>query len=307
MDVDGVAGNDAGRGRIVLGLHGQNAVFSELSYRYPLKLLSPRVHEPSVAVAYILTYGGGLVSGDRVHLNVEVCRGAVLLLLTQGSTKVFKHRLDDLEKRPKSDSSSSPVYSTSSMQKLDVSVDQDALLLLLPDPVTCFSHAAYDQIQTFRLQPGASAVLLDWLTSGRMSRGEEWQFSRYYSVNEIWLAEKRIARDAVLLQDQSSNSNLLARRSLRDRMGAYSCYATLFLLGPKVQGVIASLAALYKTITIFQQSTPESLIWSLSEIEGGCIVRLAGKETELVKFWLQEHLRGVEELIGEDVYSNTFK
>lgn len=37
------------------------------------------------------------------------------------------------------------------------------------------------------LKRGASLVLVDWLTSGRMSRGEEWEFSRLESRNEVIL------------------------------------------------------------------------------------------------------------------------
>ena len=82
-----VRNNDgAGSGRITLNLHGRQAIFSELSYRYPLKLLSPRVQCPSVAIAYVLTYGGGLVSGDRINLHVSVDSNAALVLLTQVNT-----------------------------------------------------------------------------------------------------------------------------------------------------------------------------------------------------------------------------
>jgi urease accessory protein len=73
----------AGRGRIALALHGAEAVFSELSSTYPLKLLSPRIVCDGVAVAYMITYGGGLVSGDDVALSVDVGAGAVLVLLSQ--------------------------------------------------------------------------------------------------------------------------------------------------------------------------------------------------------------------------------
>lgn len=74
---------NAGNGCIRLSLHGHSAIFSELSYRYPLKLLSPRINEPAVAIAYVLTYGGGLISGDRINVKVEVSSGTTLLLLTQ--------------------------------------------------------------------------------------------------------------------------------------------------------------------------------------------------------------------------------
>jgi urease accessory protein len=63
------------------------AVFSELSYRYPLKLLSPRTNPAPncvpIAIAYILSYGGGLVSGDQIELDVDVGSNSALMLLTQ--------------------------------------------------------------------------------------------------------------------------------------------------------------------------------------------------------------------------------
>jgi len=74
---------ETGGGRVVVHLHGSKAVFSELSSTYPLKLLSPRIEQDRVAVAYILTYGGGLVGGDRVDLVVIVGAGVTLVLLSQ--------------------------------------------------------------------------------------------------------------------------------------------------------------------------------------------------------------------------------
>ena len=80
---------EAGTGRICLSLLDSSAVFSELSATYPLKLLSPRTSPPDVAVVYILSYGGGLVGGDRVTLSVAVERGAVLVLLSQVCSPLF--------------------------------------------------------------------------------------------------------------------------------------------------------------------------------------------------------------------------
>lgn len=73
----------AGVGRIVLDVHGMDAVFTELSYAYPLKLLSPRLTQPKVAIAYVLSYGGGLVGGDQIDLSVKIEKDSVLVMLTQ--------------------------------------------------------------------------------------------------------------------------------------------------------------------------------------------------------------------------------
>lgn len=80
---------EAGVGRIVLRVHGTSAVFSELSSTYPLKLLSPRIEQDGVAVVYNMSYGGGLVGGDSIRLNVDIGRGASLVVLTQASRKTL--------------------------------------------------------------------------------------------------------------------------------------------------------------------------------------------------------------------------
>jgi len=196
-------------------------------------------------------------------------------------------------------------------QRLDVCVAAGGALYLLPDPVTCFRDAAYHQAQTFRLARGASAALLDWYTSGRRARGEEWAFARYYSVNEVFVDGTRSARDVVLLEGTAQGARPLPRRTLADRMGPYACYATLLLYGPRLQGVVQALEDRMRAATVFQVREPLDVLWSLSPVRGeagdnGRIVRVAGKETEDVKRWLSDALRGLVEVIGEEVYSKIF-
>jgi urease accessory protein len=322
---------NVGGGRIVARSYGSEVVFSELSSTYPLKLLSPRIAQDGVALVYILSYGGGLVGGDRVNLTVDVGSGSVLVLLSQvsrycihqldghrkakefsgckGSTKVFKTRPGDRAScRPQGSSTSSLTHTITS-QTMNISVSPGAALFLLPDPVTCFRNASYNQIQTFRLlDDSASVVLLDWVTSGRKSLGEEWVFSRYYSVNEVWVDGKKIARDVLLLDDTVNDAQPLPKRTLKDRLAPYSCYATLLLYGPLVQDVIGNINAEYATISVFKANSPSNLVWSVSPVshQGGIIVRIAGKETEGVKSWLGNALRKLEDIVGIDVYRRAF-
>jgi len=74
----------AGDGRIVVEFDPYRGhTFPHLSYTYPLKLLSPTSPEHPVAIVYVLSYGGGLVGGDEVGLEVAVREGASLMLLSQ--------------------------------------------------------------------------------------------------------------------------------------------------------------------------------------------------------------------------------
>ncbi|KAI0673444.1 UreD-domain-containing protein [Trametes maxima] len=290
-----------GQGRVAVRHDGFSNVFSELSAAYPLKLLSPQLSSSNVSIVYMLSYGGGLVGGDRVELAVEVLDGARLAILSQGSTKVFKTRPGQRL------SSRSQIYPVTT-QGMEVHVSPGSALFLLPDPVTCFRSAKYHQSQIFHLAPDSSAVLLDWITSGRKSLGEEWVFSKYYSLNEVWVDGRRIARDATLLEERDSLGGPLAPRTLRETLAPYSCYATVIVYGDLVQDTVRHLSAAYATITVFKQNAPLPLLWSLSTMcEGrGCVIRVAATETEDVKMWLGKALSDLEGVLGVDVYRRAF-
>jgi len=244
---------------------------------------------------------------------------------------VFKARLGvraAVRSAPSTPNSLPTTTTTTTTQCLDVSIAAGGALFLLPDPVTCFRDAAYRQVQTFRLAHGASAVLLDWYTSGRRARGEEWAFAKYYSSNEVFVGDVRTARDVVLLdggtaaavassggggggggEGEGARTPLLPRRTLADRMGPYACYATVLLYGPVVQGLVRELEERMQKISVFRVREPLDVLWSLSGVHGepsGRIVRVAGKETETVKMWLADALRALVDVIGEEVYSKAF-
>ncbi|KAJ2656051.1 hypothetical protein IWW48_005215 [Coemansia sp. RSA 1200] len=282
---------------------------------YPLKIISPQAAPNTSiggrernggnlhpAVNYILSYGGGIVHGDRIHINVQVGRGCALLMLTQGSTKVFRYRRHSQPEagsrsfmalkqsdNSKTDYSNAITNANQSYQTMLIEVAPGSLACLLPDPVTCFEGAMYNQRQAVRLQDpqSSSLVLLDWMTSGRMSRGERWAFGKYFSVNVVsvldnlkhkqynssseapvpagsydagWLNQSRIIiRDALLLDNQEnstddSGGHWSAGRlySFAQRLGSVDVFAYLLILGPAV----ANVADLFRKQHLDQRIKP---------------------------------------------------
>ena len=163
-----------------------------------------------------------------------------------------------------------------------------------------------------------------------MAIGEEWCFTRYRSINEVHIGTERVARDVLLLSqaDPSPSPSVSATatttppsppplpprtlrpRTLADKLSPYACYATLLLFGPATSALTAHLASMYDGIRQMQvrSGSPEALLWSYSPLaEGrGCVVRVAGTETDKVKTWLKEQLRGLEEVVGRDAYARAF-
>lgn len=103
-----------GHGRVVLHNHGSANVFSELVATYPLKLLAPRLPSQNVSIVYMLTYGGGLVGGDRIHLHVDVHDAATLVILSQVSPLSLSSPLSDSYTTRGLPRSSKPVRGTDS-------------------------------------------------------------------------------------------------------------------------------------------------------------------------------------------------
>jgi len=245
-----------------------------------------------LGAAYTLSYGGGLVSGDDIALECCVGNDRTLVLLTQGNTKIFK-----------------PSDATSRQrQMLEIEVEAKASIILLPAPVTCFAQASYQQFQTIRLANDTSSViLLDWLTSGRTSRGEAWEFANYRSENSIRLGPKLIAQDVLWLK----NDPIMG--SIRSRVEPYQCYATLLLFGPIARTIIDRFEIEWDDIRQISlarkpNQEPKDILWSFSSLLGGkgAIVRCAGLEIETVRTWLKYRLKSLDEVLGRDLYRNAW-
>mmetsp|Transcript_17681 Transcript_17681/g.43720 ORF Transcript_17681/g.43720 Transcript_17681/m.43720 type:complete len:200 (+) Transcript_17681:33-632(+) len=81
-------------GTLEVGWSGGKSAATRVFSRYPLRLLVPKlVAAPGVDAVwcYSVTFGGGLVAGDRSGMSVTVEEGCTLALATQGTTKVYKH------------------------------------------------------------------------------------------------------------------------------------------------------------------------------------------------------------------------
>ena len=298
------------------------ARFATSRASYPLKLLSPAPlpsQPPNLATCYTLAYGGGLVAGDVISLRVELDEGCGLVMLTQGSTKVFKKRPG---LRPKSHSlrqSSTPSDDHwTTHQRLHITLKPDCLLLVMPDSVSPFRDSRYSQIQRFVLPPcgTGSALIFDWVNSGRGQQqgydgasdtAEIWSMARYASTNEVMIGDKTIMRERMILDNSLLPTNKSSHlSSIARHLAPYNVYATVLIIGPKFQPLLEYLRGMVDGVQQFQLQRPQKLTWAFSPVEGGKggVVRIAGVEVEDVKIWLKTVLGngGVKEIVGDGLW-----
>jgi len=235
----------------------------------PMKLLTPRSSVSSDASVVMSSYGGGLVSGDRLRLRVTVGDGARLRIGTQASTKVYRRT----------------ERGGACAQTINADVAAGATLIVAPDPVTCFAGAAYEQSQRFHLAPDASLLLVDWLTSGRWACGERWAFESYRSRTEISVAGRRVLLDAIRID---------ARHGTIDqphRCGRFECLATVVLIGPAFAALAERILIDVARETVQRRGL---LISAASPVRGGAILRVAGMGAEPVGRYVTAHLSDVQ-------------
>jgi urease accessory protein len=268
-----LGGSVPGVGVLSVTRHLERSVVNGAYATSPLRLLTPANHGRAAWI-FTSSYGGGLVDGDRVCLDVEVCEGAAAFVSTQASTKVYR----------------SPQGTGAT---LSARIAPDGLLVVAPDPVVCFAGSRYRQAQRFELAGSATLVAIDWLSSGRRAFGERWMFDAYETTLVIRRAGRLLVHDALALR--------AADGSLVERLGRFDVLALVTMVGATLRAEVAALVAAVDARPV--ERAADLLTAATALGEDGCVVRMAGTSVEHVRTAIRELLRFVPALLGDDPWA----
>ena len=262
-----------GSGALRIARVGSTSVVTVAQATSPLRWLTPRNHG-GAAWVFASTYGGGLVDGDAVSIEVAIGRDACAMLSTQASTKIYRS-----------------ARGTSLV--LRAGVEPGALLVVLPDPNVCFAGSSYTQTQCFSLAEGASLVYLDWMTSGRRARGERWAFHGYRSRLSIDYAGQLICHDAVTL----SSTDM----PLSDRFGRFDVWATLAIVGERLRDDWTQALEMIANRPLAPQA--DRLMAGAPIGDVGTLIRVAGRSAEDVGHAVRQLLTFLPRLLGDNPWA----
>ncbi|KAJ5195003.1 uncharacterized protein N7498_008441 [Penicillium cinerascens] len=351
-----------GQGTVVLSLlPPNNPTLTTLTYKYPLKLVprsggfTPSPESSSLSEScpsrpvhlYLLTYGGGLLPGDHIEVSIKLDpRTRMVVTTPQGSTKIFKTEPGNSDcpnviKGHRKQMPANPHLSDMSQQSLDVKIGRQAALCYLPDPSVPFQNSRYAQVQTFTVDAAAkgdqrsSLCVLDWVTQGRTSRGENWNFRFWRGRNEIWATNeitgksRLLLRDSVILDDETDDLNdsdesnedmpsqagLLPLNIIQERTRPHGVVGTLILSGPVFESLGSYLLDQFtsqprigsRNWSSESSSAPESspgmkgdVTWTAARVRAGFVlVKFGAKDFETAKLWLGGLLREEGTIVRE--------
>jgi urease accessory protein len=224
----------------------------------PLCVHNPRV--PGLGChALLANYGGGLVDGDTVSLEILCREKARLSVSSVGSLQVY----------------SSPVHGV--LQRFRGVVESEALAVVIPDPVVLHSEAVYRQKQEWHLAPDADLLIAELMVGGRLETGERFTFEEYAADMSIYVAEELLLYDSFVFTPSTFSYTDPAFFAGR------SCLLCTYMVGSKWAPLADRLAERLEPST---SSLGATVLAAVQPLEGnGYILRaLADKPRDLAEF-----------------------
>jgi urease accessory protein len=262
-----------GRATIQVGVAGGRSRVQRARATSPLRLLTPANHGRAAWV-YTSTFGGGLVDGDAIALDIDVAPRAAALLSTQASSKVYRS--------PRGTSS-----------RLHARVGSGALFVHLPDVLTCFEGARYEQAQRIDLASDAGVVAIDWLSSGRRAAGERWAFAHCRTRLDVYVDAAHVLHDVMLLRPDEG--------PIAVRMGRFDVIGTIVLAGRVLRDEYGRVLDVVNGSPVGRRAG--EIVAASPLGDAGCLVRLAGPSVEDVGRSIRRLLAFVPALLGDDPWA----
>lgn len=137
--------------------------------------LFPPIQLDDSACTYtpLVNPSGGLVGGDQLSVRATLSPDAHVLFSTPSANRVYRSLGD------------------TAVQTIDLNVGSGAILEWMPEVTIPFAGSRFRQTIHVTLAPGATVLLWDAMASGRVARGERWDFASVENEIRIVTASGR--------------------------------------------------------------------------------------------------------------------
>jgi urease accessory protein len=154
---------------LIFAQQGSRTVLRYAYCEVPYKITRVLNWRQPAAHLILMHSTAGLFGGDELECSIRVERGARVLLTQQSALKVHPS-----EGRP-------------AIQRNRVVVESDGELLLYLEPVIPFADSILRQTTHIDLAPGGRLMFWEGFMTGRVGRGERWQFQELASETNLFV------------------------------------------------------------------------------------------------------------------------
>ncbi|MEO6328954.1 MAG: urease accessory protein UreD [Ginsengibacter sp.] len=198
----------------------------------------------------LMSSSPGILDGDVYNIKIHVAKHCSLHLQTQSYQRLFNMKVG-------------------ASQNMEVHLEEGASFWFIPHPSVPHESSIFAAKNKILLSDNCDLIWGEVLTCGRKLSGEVFLLSKYHNVTEIFLNNKLIIKENLLVQPSVVNVNLIGQ------LESYTHQATLIYLNEK-----ASIKILIKEITAFLSIQNEIIFGITAAPVNGLIIRLLGYKAE---------------------------
>jgi urease accessory protein len=192
----------------------------------------------------------GILDGDEYRIKIELESGCALRLYTQAYQRLFQMK-------------------NSATQHTDFHLGQNSSLYFLPHPVVPHADSNYAATNRIYLSDNCCLIFGEILTCGRKLNGEFFKFFRFHNLTEIYLNEKLVIRENLLIEPSQINMRAIGQ------LEGFTHQASMIYLNE--QADTAALCALIRQL-LTEEADIEFGV-SAAPVKG-VIVRIMGRGAE---------------------------
>ena len=244
---------------IQTGIRNNKTFLKKGYYTTPFKIANITENKNEECLKLMLmTSSPGILDGDEYKIKIELEEGCSLQLQTQSYQRLFNMK-------------------KGASQNMEVFMSKNSSFCYLPHPSVPHTGSNFIATNKIFMFEGYKLIWGEVLTCGRKLSGEEFQFTRYQSLTEIFLNEKLVVKENFLMSPSTINVHAIGQ------LEGYSHQASLIYIDTttNVNEVISTINAHLleqKHICIGVSALPVN----------GIIVRLLGYKAEQLYNCLQK-------------------
>ncbi len=167
---------------IVAGLKEEKSYLKDTFFTRPFRLANVGQYQTDHALyLMVMSSSPGLLDKDQYDIAVKVEAGARLQLQSQAYQRLY--RMEE-----------------GATQKITIALEPGSAFSYVPHPVVPQQNAKFKSHTVVYLQQDCELVLSEIITCGRKHSGEVFQFTYFHNLTEIYLRQKLVLKDNLLLQ-----------------------------------------------------------------------------------------------------------
>lgn len=167
---------------IIAGFKNDKSFLKQGYYKQPFKLANITEDKRDDTLRLMITSSSpGVLNNDNYFIEIEVEQNASLHFSTQGYQRLFTMR-------------------NKASQCMNVQVNENGSFYFLPHPNVPHALSNFSAINNIYLRRNHNFVWSEIITCGRKLSGEEFQFTKYHNLTNIYINKKLVVKENVLLE-----------------------------------------------------------------------------------------------------------